>query len=262
MFDSFVHATLGSPPTNDLSVKEINLLAQMGFMHLCGFRKAEVAAPQGSGSPKPGAMTRASITYVINNLEFNDPSPAQLRALVAGGGSRTNGLMVQPPLSKCDPHGAHFCWQAISIQVRKGRACVVKLMAAAELASPCHGADRRTTAAFVRDTFFAPIVHADVEKHMRRQLLHIMDLAEALWYSPHSWRVGAATALLDAGVAPEMIQRMLRWRSLESVLLYARHTRAAYDASHDIIRRSSTRTRNVPHSASLPMLTDPADEFW
>ncbi len=73
--------------------------------------------------------------------------------------------------------------------------------------------------------------------------------AEARTYSFHSFRIGFACALLDAGASYDTIQALARWRSVESVLIYARINPGDYTGwvSKAMLQAaSSTVTKNLP----------------
>jgi hypothetical protein len=237
---------VGGDATDSASVKGLNCRAAMALQQRLGFRKAEVSTPNGRPFQR-GGLARASIVYWANGRYVTRPSKTLLRRLAAGGGRTSEGMLVQPPVSKCDPTGEYFGWQSAFIACQQGPGCAVMLMAKAELAAPCDSEDREYTPAFVRNRELQPVQHRDVEKHLRHHLLVIMTAELARWFTPHSWRVGAATALLDKGYSHANIQSLLRWRSPASVTLYARQTAQMFRDAQKIICGASTATMNVTH---------------
>ena len=124
-----------------------------------------------------------------------------------------------------------------------------------ELALPCPGAARRTRALFVEDTkSLTPLSHATVDRYLSRLLRAFLPPAEAAKYSFHSFRVGLACALLAAGCPPATIQALARWRSDESLKIYARLNPSDYASwvSKALLQRTdSATTRGLP---TLPLL--------
>ncbi|KAJ1641134.1 hypothetical protein T492DRAFT_853864 [Pavlovales sp. CCMP2436] len=73
-----------------------------------------------------------------------------------------------------------------------------------------------------------PFDHATVDALIAGLVRSFMPEHEATRYSAHSMRIGAACALLCAGVSTAMFQRLCRWRSEEAQRIYARIEPAAY----------------------------------
>ena len=76
-----------------------------------------------------------------------------------------------------------------------------------------------------------------------------MSKSEASRYSWHSFRIGLACALLAKGARPELTQALCRWKSPESLVIYARLNAEAYGdwvLSALSARISSVQTANLP----------------
>ena len=70
-------------------------------------------------------------------------------------------------------------------------------------------------------------------------------------YSFHSFRIGFACALLAAGCPYDMIQALARWRSVESVKIYARINPSDYTTwvSQALLQDTTSHT-----TARLPVI--------
>ena len=80
-------------------------------------------------------------------------------------------------------------------------------------------------------------------------LLLIMTAIEACKYSVHSFRIGCACALLASGATHVQIQALCRWKTSQSITVYARLEPSAYGAFvHSIARvePSSITALNLP----------------
>jgi len=90
--------------------------------------------------------------------------------------------------------------------------------------------------------------HSTVDTYLKRLLnLHLGEAAGN--YSFHSFRIGFACALLAAGCDVYTIQALARWRSTESIRIYARMNPEVYSdwITKSLLQRaSSTSTANLP----------------
>ena len=90
--------------------------------------------------------------------------------------------------------------------------------------------------------------HSTVDTYLGHFLkLHLS--AVARMYSFHSFRIGFACALLAAGCDIYTIQALARWRSVESIRIYARMNPDVYSSWVERSlkqRASSTSTANLP----------------
>jgi len=77
----------------------------------------------------------------------------------------------------------------------------------------------------------------------------IMPASECGKYSWHSFRIGLACSLLAMGASPDLIQAMCRWKSKESLIIYARLNAEEYGRwvmKAQAASISSVQTRNLP----------------
>ena len=91
--------------------------------------------------------------------------------------------------------------------------------------------------------------HATVDLLLELLLLAFLPEAEAAKCSFHSFRIGFACSLLAAGCPPATIQALARWRSAESLEVYARLNPSDYAAwvSKALSQRTdSITTRRLP----------------
>jgi len=161
-----------------------------------------------------------SVVWRIGGVYYPDPSPAQLQAMVPG----RDVAVVRPPRSKADPGGTKFGSNPIYLALDEAdSANAAAWLRRLEIAFPCHGAQRRGCPLFFTDPHgVVPMSHSTVDTYLRHFLLCHVSAEEAETYSFHSFRIGFATSLLAAGCSYDMIQALVRWRSPQSLLIYAR----------------------------------------
>ena len=209
-----------------------------------GIRKAEGATPNGRDLDQR-RLRRRNLLWRINGVPVADPSPEQLRNLVEG----RDGAILIPPPSKADQFGDIWGVHPIHLPLDSSdRANAAAWLRRIELALPVRGEHRLDTALFVADSSLAPLRHSTVDTYLGL-LLKLHFGTEAGKYSFHSFRIGFACALLAAGCDPFTIQALARWRSVESLRIYARMNPDVYAAwvSKALTQRaSSTSTANLP----------------
>jgi hypothetical protein len=84
--------------------------------------------------------------------------------------------------------------------------------------------------------------------------------AKAALYSFHSFRIGFASSLLAAGCPLATIQALSRWRSAESLAIYARMNPAVYAGW---ITKASTQTASSVSARNLPTIdNDPPTSYF
>jgi hypothetical protein len=224
---SLIRKVLGTPAGTVLGSKKLDwssplflCLATMFALGMStGFRKAEVALP--SSTPfDDRRLRRCSVVWRIGGVYYPDPSPAQLQAMVPG----RDVAVVRPPRSKADPDGTKFGSNPIYLALDEAdSANAAAWLRRLEIAFPCHGAQRRSCPLFFTDSHgVVPMSHSTVDTYLRHFLLCHVSAEEAETYSFHSFRIGFATSLLAAGCSYDMIQALVRWRSPQSLLIYAR----------------------------------------
>jgi hypothetical protein len=128
---------------------------------------------------------------------------------------------------KNDPFGEHFgskpAWLPYSGAAPRN-AC--RSLVALELAAARAGLvpDRRSSTFLFGPSFGAAWYHSLIDRLFNFLLRCGAGLSteEAHKYSMHSWRIYLACALYAAGCSNDRIMAMLRWRSEEALLIYAR----------------------------------------
>ena len=221
------------------------LAAMIALAGATGFRKAECATPN-SMEFDERRLRRASVLWRIDGTIVADPSAEQVDALVP----LRDMAIVKPCRSKADQtnrvFGAHPIYLRYDPSDKANPAARLRTL---ELRLPCRGAVRLTTALFVSDAEFSPIKHSTVDCYLGHLLRANMSLKRAACYSFHSFRIGFACCLLEAKCPYDMIQALARWRSTQSLTIYARLNPSAYADWVDLALRQkadSTTARRLP----------------
>ena len=211
-----------------------------------GFRKSEVALP--AATPLDDRrLRRSSILWLIDGIVHADPDADLIASLVPG----RDFLVVKPPRSKADQDGTKFGALPIYLPFDTSDiANAAHWIKRLELRFPCRGTRRHLAPLFFDNaTTFRPLSHASVDHLLELLLLAFLPEAEAAKYSFHSFRIGFACSLLAAGCPPATIQALARWRSAESLEVYARLNPSDYAAwvSKALSQRTdSITTRRLP----------------
>jgi hypothetical protein len=205
---------------------------------------------------KKGRLTFASLTWLLGGVRTAAPTAAQLRAVTEGDGC----WLVYGAL-KNDAFGEFFgskpSWLPFSSLAARN-AC--RSLAALELAAAGEGltpATRNTTPLFGPECGVE--WHHDLLDRLFVQLLREgagLSAAACEAYSVHSFRIYLACALYAAKCPPERIMAILRWKSEEALLIYARlndHERTAW------VVKSMEQVVDSTVAAHLPRLD--ADEW-
>jgi hypothetical protein len=210
-----------------------------------GFRKSETATPN-SMEFDERRLRRSSVLWKLDGAILVDPSAEQLSALVP----LRDMCIVKPCRSKADQtnrvFGAHPIYLRYDPSDPANPAARLRTL---ELRLPCRGKARLTTALFVSDAAFTPMKHSTVDCYLAQILRANVSAAEASRYSFHSFRIGFACCLLAAGCPYDMIQALARWRSTQSLTIYARLNPAAYADWVDkalLQKADSTTARRLP----------------
>ena len=128
---------------------------------------------------------------------------------------------ITPPPCKNDPFGAHFASEPIILHGNGGELDPLAALRAMRAARPSPQQCAPDAPLFAHDDG-SPITCADLDLVFRALVRTFMPEEMAARYSPHSFRIGAATRLLQLGVPHETIMRVCRWRSAGCVQMYAR----------------------------------------
>jgi hypothetical protein len=187
------------------------------------------------------------LLWEIDGVIFADPSPEALRGLVRG----RDKAVLKPPRSKAEQDGIKFGALPIyQLFDDTDPANAAHWLQRLELMYPCSGRRRAYTPLFFSDAAFTPMLQSTVDTYLLHLLLRLhVPPARLAGYSFHSFRIGFACALLAAGCPPGMIQALARWRSSESLAIYARLNPSDYVAwtSKALAQRTdSTTTRRLP----------------
>ena len=213
-----------------------------------GFRKAEVALP--NGVPMDDRrLLRSSLLWEIDGVLVVDPTPGMLQNLVP----LRDKAVIKPPRSKADQDGTKFGAHPIyQIYDPTDTANAATWLRRLELRYPRRGALRRSTPLFFSEArSFTPITHSTVDTYLNHLLRHNVPASDVNNYSFHSLRIGFASALLAAGCPYDMIQALARWRSAESVKIYARLNPSDYTGwvCKALAQQTTSRT-----TARLPVI--------
>jgi hypothetical protein len=232
-----------------------NLKAAICVSGSGAFRKAEVSLPAGVEFDAMH-MSRAGLFFVIDGIVVRCPTDDQLRALKEGDKA---GLLACP--AKNDPWGCFFMPHPLFFNFHSGQldntaaslrdmvlACPVPvdLMRSTPLFSSGPGAGPAAR----------PLRHNALDAALRALLRTFMDEATAARYSWHSFRIGLACALLAAGASESVILALCRWRSPESLRVYARFNRSVSAAWLDA---AATQALDSVQAPNPPALTPGAD---
>jgi len=101
----------------------------------------------------------------------------------------------------------------------------------------------------VVDANLKPLSHSTLDTQLARLLRALMAPKEATRYSFHSFRIGFACALLEAGCGYDLVQALARWKSTQSITIYARlepHAYADWVDKAMLQSTSSTTARRLP----------------
>ena len=182
-----------------------------------GMRSDEVCTPSKKEGLTGKMLTRASLVFSIAGETTADPSRQQLQAMTA-----TDGVFINVRPSKTDSDGSFWCDKPIWLPFRKyqeANACMdfVRM----ELEHPCRGIKRLQVALFANDDA-SPFTKYQIDAALTSALTCIGLGSKRESYTWHSYRVTLACLLDAAKCPPEMIKKMVRWISDESLRTYIR----------------------------------------
>ena len=244
---------LGSKVLDWSSTLFLNLGAMFALGVSTGFRKAEVALPNGAEFDDR-RLRRGSVLWEIDGTVHADPPPELLRCLTRG----RDKAVIKPPRSKADQSGA--IWGAHPIWITFDDTDVANAawwLQRLELAAPVHGAQRTRVPLFVSEASgFTAMTHSTVDTYLGHLLRVNVPADKVASYSFHSFRIGFACALLAANCPYDMIQALARWRSDKSIAIYARLNPGDYAAwvAKALLQKTTSTT-----TARLPFVIDAHD---
>jgi len=233
----------------------IALRATFEVLAETGMRKGDVSKAYKSTAFRKGRITFAKIRWLINGTRVAAPTIAQLMSMTSGGVWIIFGAL------KNDPFGEFFGSKPAFLPFDAGatrNAC--RALRDLEIAAANAGLDVSK-----RDVtpLFGPALGVEWHHSLIEDIFMFMLLAtglvtkeEALGFSMHSWRIYLACALYSAGCPKERIMAILRWKSEEALLIYAR---LDDDERADWVSKGMSRIINSTTAEHLPRLD--ADEW-
>ena len=242
------------------SVLGVSLRAMLCTAFSGGFRKAELALPAGAEFDA-FCIKRASLSWRIAGVLVAAPSQAQLQGLRRG-----DFALITPPPSKADHFGTFFGNRPVWLPFVDAPGNAAAALAQLELRVPIAAAERKTSPLFL-EAPSSPLGASRADRLLKYLLRQVMSKDEAARYSWHSFRIGLACALLAKGARPELIQALCRWKSPESLVIYARLNAETYGdwvLSALQARISSVQTANLPpidDADCAALLTEVAGEL-
>ena len=225
-----------------------------------GFRKAELCLDANTTFDAMH-MSRASLFWVIRGVVVRCPSDDQLRALQEGDKA---GLLACP--AKNDPWGVHFMPHPLFFSYHSNGVdntaarlrdmllgCLIspELMRSTPLFSFGPGAGPKAK----------PLRHQCMDTVLKALLRTFLEEARARRDSWHSFRIGLACSLLAAGASESVILALCRWRSPESLRVYARLNSSVYAAWVDSAGAQALDSVQAPNLPELAQTAGQAPEL-
>ena len=196
-------------------------------------------------------IARSSLKWRIKGRVVSEPTLDQLHALQRG-----DFAMVVPPPSKADQFGVFFGGRPLYFPfVPNSITNAAHALAQLELKLPVEAGKRRSTPLFVSDDAFTPLAASLADRLLAGLLSAVLPPPERVKFSWHSFRIGLACALLAKGAPPELIQAMCRWKSTQSLIIYARLNPETYGSW---VMKAHTATVSSIQTANLPAFDDAA----
>ena len=182
-----------------------------------GSRKADllpVTAPEFDGRH----MARSNLWWRIGGVVYKDPSPDLLSTLSDG-----DLAILKPAATKADPFALTFGDRPMWLPFVPGDILnAAAALADIEICMPCRGDDRPRTPLFTICDRYISLDHALADTIFNTLALAEFGPEVAATLSNHSARVWLACALLAMRKSDGTIQAFCRWKSAESVRIYAR----------------------------------------
>ena len=184
-----------------------------------GMRKADVSKANAATPHRKGRLTFESLSYEIDGLGLPALTLAQLLAARVGYAC----YLVYGAL-KNDPFGEFYGSKPSKLMWRPAperSACraIIELEIKARLPL-----EKRAVTPLFGPRVGVEWHHSLLDSVFKFFLVVVVGLTEeqARAYSMHSWRIYLACALYAAGCPNDRIQAILRWKSDEALLIYAR----------------------------------------
>ena len=173
-----------------------------------------------------GLPTRANIQWYVGGRHYAELSPAQLRALKPG-----DCAVFLPGGSKADFAALEFGTRPVYLPFVDNIINAARNVALLELQFPVRGPQRAREPLLPVSTGRQSLCHKLADALFQLLAAKALGATVAETLSLHGGRVWLACALLAAGHAPPAIQAFCRWKSAESVKIYARMNPAEYAAT-------------------------------
>ena len=177
-----------------------------------------VLAESGERKDEVPRFMFSDLTWKIRGVLYKMPTPSLLAYMRAG-----DGVYYAHGTAKNDPVGAYFAATPTFLPWRAVGRCACRMLAALENRAAVPSELRATT------PLYGPRMgHAFSEAQIDAAFQLLLSCGAGLSdeeirkYSVHSFRIFLACALLAAGCPRWLIKRMVRWRSDESLEIYAR----------------------------------------
>jgi hypothetical protein len=202
--------------------KWISVKATFSVLAETGMRKADVSKPTKASPRQKGKLTFASLRWCINGERLAAPSAVSLRAIAHG-----DGCWLVFGILKNDAFGEFFgskpAWLPYSAGAPRN-AC--RALVALELAAAQAGL---VDAVRSKTPLFGPALGQEWHHSLLDQVFVLLlrhgarlSVEACKGYSVHSFRIYLACALYAAKCPIERIMAILRWKSKEALLVYAR----------------------------------------
>ena len=222
----------------------LSVLAAMAVGLTCAFRKAELFVPNGTDFDFR-RLSFGSLTWHIGGVHVPFASEAQLQGLRPG-----DSAVLRSVPSKADAFNVDFGEQLMWLPVNAlDEINAALLLAKLELAMRVAPALRRTTSLFCTNVDGTPVRHREADSFLAALMLLAFGYAKASKHSWHSLRIGCACALKRLSYDDAAIMRYCRWKSPESLRIYARIGRHDFSTA---VHRIAGQTIDTLNASNLP----------
>ena len=219
-----------------------------------GFRRDEISLAEGE-TLNGSKMSRASVRYRIGGVDRpSTPSAAELNKMKTG-----DFVLLIPATCKTDQVGLEWGQKPIWLPFSAtATICAARELRDIELAWPVADGEQRARTPLFTDGAGRALVSSRLNALLRNMLVASgrVTRERAQVYTLHSFRRYLACALLASKADSFTIMALLRWKTDESLKVYADFNPSTYGGwltaagSADI---SSIRTRNLPRTDYLDL---------
>ena len=219
-----------------------------------GFRRDEISLSRGEALDGT-KMTRASVRYRLGGVDRpSTPTEAELRSMQEG-----DFVLIIPAACKTDQVGLEWGQKPIWLPFSAtAPICAARELRDMELGWPAPKDEQRARTPLFTDRAGRALVSDKLNALLRDMLVASGQVSRerSRVYTLHSFRRYLACALLASGADSFTIMALLRWKTDESLKVYADFNPSTYGAwistagGADI---SSIRTRNLPRTDYLDL---------